>query len=666
MNPKNLRRVVLGRLIGIIFLLVLLPSTIGMVIYYQQAKANEIETLELKLTRVSEKVQNFMDVKEENLQMLAGLITQSGHPLEEKEIMKYLKEYTQNDEKVDVYYIGMADNTGYFGNGWLPPKDFKVTKRKWYQDAMAQPNGKVSCSEPYRDADTGKLVVTLSLAIAYNSGEKGVIAADIQLTDILNYMSSIRLGENDYLMLVSQQNDMIYHPNQDFLPTEQKSYSLDQIKYYQTLGLDKNTDRYRGTITDYNGVKSQVVGNKLVGGWQIYMIYPTSELLSGIRVTAGVIYLVLLLMIGITLFSVRNLMNPLVKSIIEMSRYTHKMVGRDLSQRMTTKRKDEVGLLVQDLNELSQVMSGNIGQNKALAKKTKNLSEVLKEITDQSFKELQQVQNALAEVVGGIGSQKEALVNMRSLAHDVIDGINTIESSAASRGKEAEKYSHVAAQNLNQAKALEYTNQEMREALRAIRGVIGVLVDDLKDINHFAEVIKGMARQTSMLSFNATIEAARAGDAGKGFKVVADEIRKLSESTNNVSSHISDITVKLGETVNQMTQDMNKCDAIFERTQQFVQSTSGIFEGFYDHAIHNEHSLSEENRLLGAFTKQLNELINHTQKIADIIGQTTGILEDVFEQIIQQVNKNEEIIGLTGELEGLSEKSNENFEGYIL
>lgn len=165
------------------------------------------------------------------------------------------------------------------------------------------------------------------------------------------------------------------------------------------------------------------------------------------------------------------------------------------------------------------------------------------------------------------------------------------------------------------------------------------LMDNFQEIEELTNVIKNVAKQTNILSINASIEAARAKEAGRGFAVVAEEIKKLSSETNSASSKISERIVNLSNQVLEVKEIINNLEAIFATITDSIESALVTLNGnlsFMDELTQNLVSGKEELK------ENTNNLLASKEIIEELVNNI-HTLGKVLETVLQMQNKLKEI-----------------------
>jgi methyl-accepting chemotaxis protein len=241
------------------------------------------------------------------------------------------------------------------------------------------------------------------------------------------------------------------------------------------------------------------------------------------------------LLIGVVNYYLLNTI--LLSKLRRIAEVANQISRKDLSHDCTIQSADTVGEIIDSFNAMAVTLRGLIGETRHLSDSVSNDS--------------RDIHTFFSEVVGRLGeqsSQAESIrVAMNSLA-DTVDHIAGNANTTASRGHAAAKQATAGGLIVRDTvSGMEEISQRVGMAAEAVEG----LRTQSQQIDAIVHTISDIADQTNLLALNAAIEAARAGEQGRGFAVVADEVRKLAERTTAATSEISAVISAIQNNINQ-------------------------------------------------------------------------------------------------------------------
>lgn len=515
-------------------------------------------------------------------------------------------------------------------DGYNSEEGWDITGRPWYR--VTQTKGPV-LTEPYVDASTGQMIVSAAAPVFEHMTNEiiGAVGYDIKLSQLNQSMSNYKVGEQGFIILCTENGQVIYHPNSDYV---QKN--VDELNLSDNVKKAFSTN-YSGKISyEMDGVEYEGSMNTVEGcGWYVLSGIPHSEMMEVYYSTIRSIVLIfgvgLIVLIGFIFLISAGISRPLKK----LALVADKIAGGDLDVTVDVKSTDETGLVANSIertvlrlrdyinyiNEIASVLN-QIADNSLVfelkydytgefAKIKDSMLRIQQNLT-QTIDRMSQVSN---EVAGGA---EHVAAGSQTLAQGATEQASSIEELSASISEISERVKNNADSSKQADKMVNAVSTELLDG-KAQMEKLSKAMDDINrgsgEIGKVIKTIEDIAFQTNILALNAAVEAARAGSAGKGFAVVAGEVRNLA----SLSAEAAQSTTKLIE------------DSV--------------------------HSVENGTRLADDMARTMIRLADGAQQVSDTINRITEAMERQSESIGQVAIGVEQISGVVQSNSATAEES---------
>ena len=468
----------------------------------------------------------------------------------------------------DDMYVGQPDKTmTQFSKATLVPAGYDPTVRPWYVAAAAT-EGSIA-SPPYIDASTKQPIITFAQGLRRNGQLVAVAGGDVTLKRVVEEVTAAQLPGNGYAFLITQDGAVIAHPAADS--------ALKKISEV-VPGLTPDSVPRDGAIhtTTLNGVKYfmvlQPVGKT---GWLMGALVPHDAALAPVQhmlyTLLGVLAACIALASVAAWLGIAQLMRGLA-SMRDAMRSVASGSG-DLTLRLPVKGNDELAEIAQAFNQFVAALQQMFTQVRQYAESLADTAE--------------QLDRTAGQIAEDSRSQASELANTAATIEQVTVSINHIAEHV---GETEALVTRSRQGSISSQDGMEAVAQEMHAvvgAIASLRSVMDGLSSKSEEIRGIVNTIHDIADQTNLLALNAAIEAARAGEQGRGFAVVADEVRKLAERTSTATVQIAsimdqvidqtgDAAEHVGSTQQRVTQSMRHTEEAAGRVARVREHTDDI------------------------------------------------------------------------------------------
>ncbi|WED22605.1 methyl-accepting chemotaxis protein [Vibrio sp. JC009] len=626
-----------GRIVSVSIVLLALSMAVLSYLSYSQMSALATKNVDaysiLRVSSNADKIHGFIDNIRTDITGTAGAF--SGFDSSDQEGNMDMLKHISLMSEASAIVVGYEDGLAYNSNKGKYGADYDPRVRGWYKSAKAK--GETVITDIYTGKSTGTLMISVASPFYKDRALAGVLLADVELTALVPMVQKTvfdgaiaalyddtgltiaSTGEvdvpgesrlSDFPELVALEKTMLA---QDVGMFEFSLLGMDKVAYFERLELDKETSWHLLVALD----KAKV-----------YSVLSESRTTSLLTTVALVAISALLIFIALS-----YMYKPLLALKQTVNDLSHG--NGDLTRRLPVTSNDDLGQISGDINTFIS-----------------NLQEMMLKISDAST----QINGSIAGLQGLTEANHKTLSQHKAETEQVVaalDEMSATSNDVAHNTAEAVQFTGATNNKANESKLVVSgatdTVAQLVERVGAASQQVNQMGGEITEITQVLKVIGDIAEQTNLLALNAAIEAARAGEQGRGFAVVADEVRALAsrtqDSTSEIQNTINRLTSSSQNVIDAMDETRTSCEEASSQTNLVVTDLDSISESV--------DQINNLNVQIATAAEQQNsvseEITRNMAAISEMIERISTASDDVNNEAANLAGANTELTEIVGQ-----------------
>ena len=628
---NSIRTKILIFLIPILLLAFTTISTLGYKFASNSLSSSNLEIMKEMTKVAASKANDRINGEIDNIEALACTPIMTNKEISIEEKVNFLK---KTAEKKGLIEMSVGDKEGNFIT-----TSGKIKNTKTSQSYINSMTGISSITNPYLDPETNKKVVTYSAPIVDSENEViGMITSTKDCSDFISLVDEIKFLETGSIIIVDSYGNIIVSSDSKMIKenkniTDMKSENevldkLNNIGKSMIIATDCGIGKY-----NYGG-KFRYMSYTPIGNTGLSLGITVEEqdlfkALSGLKLVDVIATIIMMVIISsiIIIFLFR-----VTKKLIIAKNYVDTIANGDFESRLNEKflkGKDEISEICRSVNNAKESVGNMIKSVRDNAHKVKNESSDLSEISSELSMFTNEISLSIGRVAGSTAKQDNEFKGIMNTLGMFSEKFDIIKSNINSINRRVLIVNDKASSGNKNIEDLNDGIENVNSTFEVFSNSVNQIEEQMMTVNRITDIINGIAEQTDLLALNAAIEAARAGEAGRGFNVVANEIRKLAEQSKDSSHNIYKIINGLMIMTKEIVSDSKEMEKELELQRKIIYDVLSSFSEINILVKEIAPKISNIDTEFANITNSKEDIVKTVDELSDMVEDTSKSIDQI-------------------------------------